>query len=225
MNLIERYSAEFQRFQTEITAFQCQWFLMQKHISKILYFPFQCIVQSYLQWLKDSDYDSTCTLCKVSLDLDDCIRLICYRMHANNAVYSITHTLIFYVFLEDVFHWKCLNERESSLPANTAPGGHTCPSCYDQIFPPSNLISPVADVLRNRLRQTTWGRDDLGLLLVSVALSMFEILVTVRFSWFQTSNLSHRSCLKAPVKIDQCSRARSITFNLRTIMWQPSRAL
>lgn len=42
-------------------------------------FYIQCIVQSYLQWLKDSDYDSSCTLCKDSLDKDECVRLICYR--------------------------------------------------------------------------------------------------------------------------------------------------
>lgn len=60
----------------------------------------------------------------------------------------------------DVFHWSCLDERESGLPNNTAPGGHTCPTCYDQIIPPTNLISPVADVLRVRLKKTTWGRDE-----------------------------------------------------------------
>jgi len=104
----------------------------------------KCIVQSYLQWLKDSDYDASCPLCKNSLENDECVRLICYH----------------------VFHCSCLNDRQSALPANTAPGGHTCPTCYDQIFPPSNLISPVADVLRSRLRQTNWGRDELGLVLL-----------------------------------------------------------
>lgn len=53
-----------------------------------------------------------------------------------------------------------MDERESALPNNTAPGGHTCPTCYDQIIPPTNLISPVADVLRARLKKTTWGRDE-----------------------------------------------------------------
>lgn len=66
----------------------------------------------------------------------------------------------------DVFHWDCLNTRESSLPANTAPSGHTCPTCNDQIFPPPNLISPVADVLRSCLGQVNWGRNELGLPLV-----------------------------------------------------------
>lgn len=62
--------------------------------------------------------------------------------------------------IPDVFHWSCLNERESALPNNTAPGGYTCPTCYDHIIPAANLISPVADVLRSRLEKTTWGRDE-----------------------------------------------------------------
>lgn len=103
----------------------------------------KCIIQSYIQWLKDSDYDSSCALCKNSLESDECIRLKCYH----------------------VFHWNCLDERESALPSNTAPGGHTCPTCFDHIFPSSNLISPVADVLRNRLKATSWGRDEFGAIL------------------------------------------------------------
>lgn len=105
----------------------------------------KCIVQSYLQWLKDSDYDSSCHLCRNPLEQEDCIRLICYH----------------------VFHWDCLNVREASLPANTAPSGHTCPTCSEPIFPPPNLISPIADVLRNRLGQVNWGRNELGLPLLS----------------------------------------------------------
>lgn len=91
--------------------------------------------------------------------------------------FLIIFTYLFYVFyIVDVFHWSCLNERQSGLPANTAPGGHTCPTCYDQIFPPSNLISPVADVLRNRLRQSTWGRDELGLVLVRFLFVLFFLV-------------------------------------------------
>ncbi|XP_058127815.1 zinc finger protein-like 1 homolog [Anopheles ziemanni] len=101
----------------------------------------KCTVQSYIQWLKDSDYDSNCTLCGSPRDSDDCVRLICYH----------------------VFHWKCLNARQQLLPPNTAPGGHTCPICSDPIFPPGNLVSPVADVLRVRLGQANWGRNELGL--------------------------------------------------------------
>lgn len=65
-----------------------------------------------------------------------------------------------------MFHWKCLDQRQSQLPLHTAPGGHTCPSCAQNIFPASNLVSPVADVLRNKLAQVNWGRNELSLPLV-----------------------------------------------------------
>lgn len=55
------------------------------------------------------------------------------------------------------------------MPANTAPSGHTCPTCNYQIFPHPKLISPVADVLRSLLGQVNWGRNELGLPLVSSA--------------------------------------------------------
>lgn len=93
-----------------------------------------------------------------------------------NKTHSLTHTRthplcnfqnqhtnqlrVISVRFSDVFHWSCLDERESALPNNTAPGGHTCPTCYDQIIPATNLISPVADVLRARLKKTSWGRDE-----------------------------------------------------------------
>uniref|UniRef100_A0A6B2EI55 Zinc finger protein-like 1 homolog n=1 Tax=Phlebotomus kandelakii TaxID=1109342 RepID=A0A6B2EI55_9DIPT len=105
----------------------------------------KCIVQSYLQWLKDSDYNSSCALCGENLDADECVRLICFH----------------------VFHWKCINSRQESLPPNTAPGGHSCPTCAEKIFPPVHLVSPVADVLRNRLQQVNWGRNELGLPLLA----------------------------------------------------------
>lgn len=53
------------------------------------------------------------------------------------------------------------------MPINTAPGGHTCPICKSGIFPPANLVSPVADSLRSRLSQVNWGRNELGLPLFS----------------------------------------------------------
>lgn len=46
-----------------------------EHI-KILYF--QCIVQSYLQWLQDSDYNPNCALCNNPLTAQDTVRLVCY---------------------------------------------------------------------------------------------------------------------------------------------------
>ena len=38
----------------------------------------QCIVQSYLQWLQDSDYNPTCSLCNDPLTSQDTVRLVCY---------------------------------------------------------------------------------------------------------------------------------------------------
>ncbi|XP_011185951.1 zinc finger protein-like 1 homolog [Zeugodacus cucurbitae] len=104
----------------------------------------KCIVQSYLQWLRDSDYVSNCTLCSSTLEQGDCVRLVCYH----------------------VFHWDCLNVRQSSLPGNTAPRGHQCPICDTEIFPNSNLVSPVADALKTYLSQVNWGRNGLGLSLL-----------------------------------------------------------
>ena len=39
---------------------------------------FQCVVQSYLQWLQDSDYEPVCILCNHSLDEGDVVRLCCH---------------------------------------------------------------------------------------------------------------------------------------------------
>lgn len=90
--------------------------------------------------------------------------------------------LFLFFFYSDVFHWECLSARESSLPANTALGGRVCPTCQKQIFPPENLISPVADVLRNRLGQVNWGRNELGLPLVKkLYFSFYSILYSISF--------------------------------------------
>ncbi|XP_076463462.1 zinc finger protein-like 1 [Babylonia areolata] len=107
----------------------------------------KCIVKSYLQWLQDSDYNPTCTLCERSLsdeECGECIRLTCY----------------------DVFHWLCLNRHCQQLPPNTAPAGYTCPSCNTCVFPPANLATPVADALRQLLQQVNWARAGLGLPLI-----------------------------------------------------------
>ncbi|XP_053908435.1 zinc finger protein-like 1 [Cuculus canorus] len=38
----------------------------------------KCIVQSYLQWLQDSDYSPDCPLCRCPLAARDTVRLVCY---------------------------------------------------------------------------------------------------------------------------------------------------
>lgn len=107
----------------------------------------RCIVQSYLQWLQDSDYNPLCSLCNKGLteeDCGECVRLVCY----------------------DVFHWDCLNQFASQMPSNTAPAGYSCPTCKHGLFPPANLMSPVAEALRQMLIQVNWARAGLGLPLI-----------------------------------------------------------
>lgn len=57
-------------------------------------------------------------------------------------------------------------------PINTAPAGYACPACSSPIFPASNLVSPVADVLRNALANRPWAREGLGLPLLPFENSM-----------------------------------------------------
>ncbi|XP_014662008.1 PREDICTED: zinc finger protein-like 1 [Priapulus caudatus] len=114
----------------------CEHCLVNNHKS--------CVVQSYLQWLQDSDYNPNCVLCGQTMQGEDVIRLLCL----------------------DVFHWGCLNKYAKQFPANTAPAGYQCPSCTQCIFPPSNQASPIADQLRNMLSQVNWSRVGLGLPLI-----------------------------------------------------------
>lgn len=129
----------------------------------------KCIVQSYLQWLQDSDYSSNCRLCNTPLAARETTRLVCY----------------------DLFHWACLNERAAQLPQNTAPAGYQCPSCSGPIFPPSNLVGPVASVLREKLTTVNWARAGLGLPLIDEVMSPEpEPLNTSDFSDWSSFNAS-----------------------------------
>lgn len=119
-------------------------------------------MQSYIQWLQDSDYNSICELCGKDLNVDDCIRLTCYRKCFNCCIFGVDFSFV----VVDVFHWSCLDHVSRQLPATTAPAGYTCPSCRHPLFPPHNLISPVADVLKEKLAGVNWARAGLGLPLV-----------------------------------------------------------
>ncbi|XP_012266233.1 zinc finger protein-like 1 homolog [Athalia rosae] len=105
----------------------------------------KCVVQSYLRWLRDSDYSPACTLCAGALTDADCVRLTCYH----------------------VFHWACVDAYARNLPPTTAPAGYTCPTCGIEIFPQPNLVSSVADVLKAKLAGVNWARAGLGLPLLS----------------------------------------------------------
>lgn len=105
----------------------------------------KCVVQSYLQWLQDSDYNPSCELCRKELASENCVRLTCYH----------------------VYHWSCLDHYARQLPSTTAPAGYKCPECKTGLFPAPNLVSPVADVLREKLSSVNWARVGLGLPLLN----------------------------------------------------------
>lgn len=71
-----------------------------------------------------------------------------------------------------MYHWACLDKYARELPATTAPAGYTCPTCKERIFPDSKLVSPVADVLREKLAGVNWARAGLGLPLVCIDIYM-----------------------------------------------------
>ncbi|XP_042337252.1 zinc finger protein-like 1 [Plectropomus leopardus] len=74
----------------------------------------------------------------------------------------------------DVFHWSCLNNLASRLPLHTAPAGYQCPTCQGPVFPPSNLASPIADVLKEQLSSVNWARAGLGLPLIEEPIGVLE---------------------------------------------------
>uniref|UniRef100_A0A1B6DE59 Zinc finger protein-like 1 homolog n=3 Tax=Clastoptera arizonana TaxID=38151 RepID=A0A1B6DE59_9HEMI len=115
----------------------CEVCMVTKHTA--------CTVQSYLKWLQDCDYDSLCTLCNKDLSSKSVVRLTCYH----------------------VFHWNCLDHYARKLPSTTAPAGYKCPTCQEPLFPKTNLVSPVGDVLRQKLAGVNWARVGLGLPLLS----------------------------------------------------------
>nr|CAG4645010.1 EOG090X0ASS [Leptodora kindtii] len=118
----------------------------------------KCIVQSYCQWLKDSDYNSICILCSSELAGGECVRLVCYH----------------------VFHTNCLDNHFSQYPSNTAPAGFTCPSCSTCLFPSQNLVSPVADKLRATLADRPWAREGLELPMLQLEKPVAETKVNPR---------------------------------------------
>jgi len=109
----------------------------------------KCVVQSYLAWLQDSDYDPNCSLCRRPLadDQTETVRLLCLH----------------------VFHWHCLDSWARQYPAHTAPAGYTCPVCRECIFPKPNQESPLVHSLKHTLGRANWARAGLGLPLIPEA--------------------------------------------------------
>lgn len=100
-----------------------------------------CIVQSYLQWLTDCDFDTNCSLCERPLADAETIRLQCLHL----------------------LHWSCLDQWARRLPDTTAPAGYCCPFCREALFPAPNQTSPMIDELRSKLQCANWARAGLGL--------------------------------------------------------------
>ncbi|CAJ0939428.1 unnamed protein product, partial [Mesorhabditis belari] len=111
----------------------CEFCLVDSHSN--------CVVQSYLQWLQDSDYDPNCALCETPLPGRDTIRLQCLH----------------------IFHWGCLDAWARNMPANTAPAGYKCPFCREALFPSTEQQSPLIEKLRLQLKEANWARVGIGL--------------------------------------------------------------
>jgi len=101
----------------------------------------QCVVQTYLKWLQDSDYQPDCQLCQKPLIEAPTIRLLCL----------------------DLFHEQCLSQYAQSLPPTTAPAAYQCLTCQNPLFPDVSNHSPIAEALRSTLSAHQWARPGLGL--------------------------------------------------------------
>ncbi|XP_072737643.1 zinc finger protein-like 1, partial [Ciconia boyciana] len=104
----------------------------------------KCIVQSYLQWLQDSDYSPDCPLCDSPLAARETVRLVCY----------------------DVFHWSCLAGRARALPPARPPPATAAPRA-GPLFPQPGGPGRRRPARPPGLRP--WARPGLGLPLIEDA--------------------------------------------------------
>eukprot|EP00038_Savillea_parva_P011150 m.195477 g.195477 ORF g.195477 m.195477 type:complete len:313 (+) comp19495_c0_seq1:79-1017(+) len=96
-----------------------------------------CVVNQYMQWLLNSEFDPTCRLCTGQFSPDqETIRLGCLH----------------------VFHKQCLLDYAASLPANTAPAGYACPKCQAPIMPSASATDAVSAECRRELADVPWAR-------------------------------------------------------------------
>lgn len=95
---------------------------------------FQCVVQSYLQWLQDSDYNSICELCSKDLNVEDSIRLTCYRKYT---VFSLQKSLLINVCFRRCFPLVLFG----SLFKAVAPH-HSASGVYLSFMQKSSISSP-----------------------------------------------------------------------------------
>ena len=72
-----------------------------------------CVIQTYLAWLSDSDFDPICKICNSALKGQECVRFTCLH----------------------VVHTSCCDNHYGQMPKNTAPAGFKCVYCETKIFP------------------------------------------------------------------------------------------
>uniref|UniRef100_A0AC35TNF3 Zinc finger protein-like 1 homolog n=1 Tax=Rhabditophanes sp. KR3021 TaxID=114890 RepID=A0AC35TNF3_9BILA len=111
----------------------CEKCLLEKHQT--------CVVQSYLEWLSNSEFENFCILCNYPFTDRETIRLKCLHL----------------------FHKDCLHSKQVSMSEETKTENRKCPRCLDKIFPVNNQTSPTIEVLKKWLLSTNWGRNGFGL--------------------------------------------------------------
>lgn len=94
----------------------------------------QCIVKSYLQWLRNSDYDPNCALCSLPLNTSaasSILRLTClgewkdFLKRKLMPWYGRSSNRCFV----DLFHRQCLMNFCMHMPPTTTSIGYVCPVC------------------------------------------------------------------------------------------------
>jgi len=93
-------------------------------------------VKTYVEWLKDLDYDPpACGLCKNKLlEGEPSLRLLCL----------------------DLYHAECLHRYGAALPSHTAKAGYVCPLCSKGIIPEGESL--LAGELREVLGTWAWAK-------------------------------------------------------------------
>eukprot|EP00211_Chloroparvula_japonica_P014556 CAMPEP_0119123280 /NCGR_PEP_ID=MMETSP1310-20130426/3271_1 /TAXON_ID=464262 /ORGANISM="Genus nov. species nov., Strain RCC2339" /LENGTH=228 /DNA_ID=CAMNT_0007113065 /DNA_START=41 /DNA_END=724 /DNA_ORIENTATION=+ len=96
----------------------------------------ECVVKTYVEWLKNGDFDEpTCALCHSSFR-GDSFRLMCLHL----------------------FHKACLDAYcEKKYSEHTALAGFGCPVCSSAIVPPVAERSILAAEIRKALANTPWA--------------------------------------------------------------------
>lgn len=102
----------------------------------------KCPVGSYLNWLKDSEFEiPKCNVCSTEFtDSAPTVRLTCLH----------------------ILHPACLEHHASQFPAHTAQAGYGCPQCSKPIVPPDSDQTDLAQALRDVLAAQEWAQAFVG---------------------------------------------------------------